>query len=86
MRVKALQAFWVRIVPYRGPESLPPDVLAAFPKTQVNKGGRPKVERPKVPVSTRLDPDLADHLRSSGKGWQTRVNEILVREWKEGRL
>ena len=30
----------------KGPESLPPEVLAAFPKTQVNKGGRPRLARP----------------------------------------
>lgn len=33
--------------------------------------------RPKVPVSIRLDADLIDHFRSTGPGWQTRINAIL---------
>ncbi len=33
--------------------------------------------RPKVPVSIRLDADLIEHFRSTGRGWQTRVNAIL---------
>ena len=33
--------------------------------------------KPKVPVSIRLDADLVEHFRSSGRGWQTRVNAIL---------
>ena len=38
--------------------------------------------RPKVPVSIRLDADLIDHFRSTGRGWQTRINAIL-RAYKE---
>jgi len=34
----------------------------------------------KVPVTMRLDADVAGYFRSSGRGWQTRINEIL-REW-----
>ena len=33
--------------------------------------------KPKVPVSIRLDADLLDQLRSSGRGCQSRVNAIL---------
>lgn len=33
--------------------------------------------RPKVPVSIRLDADLIEHFRSTGRGWQTRINAIL---------
>lgn len=31
----------------------------------------------KVPVSIRLDADLIEYFRSTGRGWQTRVNSIL---------
>jgi len=31
----------------------------------------------KVPVSIRLSPDVVEAFRSSGAGWQTRVDEIL---------
>lgn len=40
--------------------------------------------RPKVPVSIRLDADLIEHFRSTGRGWQTRINAIL-RAYKEAR-
>ena len=69
-----------------GPEALSDIELAAFPKTQVNRGGRPKLDRPKAPVNIRLDADLADHLRSSGRGWQTKANDILVKAYKAGEL
>jgi len=31
----------------------------------------------KVAVKMRLDPDLVAALRATGRGWQTRVNQIL---------
>jgi len=38
-------------------------------------------EMTKVPVSIRLDQDVVDFFRHSGRGWQTKVNEIL-RDYK----
>jgi len=34
-------------------------------------------EATKVPVSIRLDQDVVDFFRHSGRGWQSKVNEIL---------
>ncbi|WP_410010686.1 BrnA antitoxin family protein [Phyllobacterium zundukense] len=31
----------------------------------------------KNPVSIRLSPDVLDHYRSSGRGWQGRIDEAL---------
>ena len=31
----------------------------------------------KVPIKLRLDPDVVAALRASGRGWQTRVNDLL---------
>lgn len=31
----------------------------------------------KVPISIRLDADLVEFLRASGKGWQKQVNQYL---------
>lgn len=39
--------------------------------------GRPPVESPKQQVTLRLDADVLERLRASGKGWQGRVNEVL---------
>jgi uncharacterized protein (DUF4415 family) len=43
--------------------------------------GRPPYERPiKQMVSLRMDIDVLEGLRATGKGWQTRINSIM-REW-----
>lgn len=39
--------------------------------------GRPRIENPKAAVTMRLDADVLEALRSSGQGWQTRVNALL---------
>jgi uncharacterized protein (DUF4415 family) len=39
--------------------------------------GRPKLERPKQPVSIRLDQDVIEHFKAGGEGWQSRMNEAL---------
>lgn len=44
------------------------------------KGGRPKSESPKVFTGIRLDADVLHAFKSTGKGWQTRMNEAL-KEW-----
>lgn len=48
--------------------------------------GRPKLEAPKVEVKIRLDADTVAHLRSSGPGWQTRVNAALGQLVASGRI
>jgi len=42
--------------------------------------GRPRMATPKVPTTIRFDADVLAALKSSGRGWQTRVNEA-VRDW-----
>lgn len=39
--------------------------------------GRPPKERPKEAVKLRLSPDVLDHYRAGGPGWQTRINATL---------
>lgn len=41
--------------------------------------GRPRLDNPKVPVTLRVDADVLERFRSSGKGWQSRMNEALRR-------
>ena len=41
------------------------------------KRGRPNSQYRKEPVSLRLDPDVLTYFRSSGSGWQSRINAIL---------
>ena len=45
--------------------------------TWTNPGGRPASENPKKQVTLRLDPDVVDKFRATGKGWQSRINAEL---------
>ena len=39
--------------------------------------GRPISENPKKQVILRLDPDVLEGFRATGKGWQSRINAEL---------
>jgi uncharacterized protein (DUF4415 family) len=56
----------------RPPSELPPHILTAFPKTR-GAGKAPK----KVPVSIRLSPEVLEHFKAGGPGWQSRIDEAL---------
>ena len=70
-----------------GPDSDPdtaPDLSAngwpeKFARAAVRRG-RPPLARPKVSTTIRLSPDVIDHFKAGGRGWQTRIDEAL-REW-----
>jgi len=44
--------------------------------------GRPPLDAPKKLVSLRIDPDIIERFRSTGPGWQSRINAAL-REYLE---
>ena len=39
--------------------------------------GRPKVEKPLVPVTLRVEPDVLEAFKASGEDWRVRMNEAL---------
>lgn len=39
--------------------------------------GRPPLPNPKRQVTLRLDPDVLEKFRATGRGWQSRINEAL---------
>ena len=39
--------------------------------------GRPKSENPKMPINIRLSPEVLTYFKGTGKGWQTRMDNIL---------
>src|SRR5262249_20232469 len=41
--------------------------------------GRPPSDHPKQALKLRIDPDVVEHFRASGPGWQTRINDALRR-------
>lgn len=40
--------------------------------------GRPPLKNPKLLVSIRYDAKIIEYFKSTGKGWQSRVNEVLA--------
>src|SRR5690606_28409986 len=80
-----------RPIPY-DPENDPYDpndekaVAAFWSKAEITGPGRPRAEVKRPTLNMRIDPDLMEHLRSTGKVWQTRVHEVLREAMKRGRL
>ena len=62
--------------PDDAPDLTDPDWATALDAAPIRRG-RPKSPAPKVSTTLRLDPDLLEYYRSSGPGWQTRINEDL---------
>lgn len=48
--------------------------------------GRPPAEVQRPMLSMRVDPDVLEKLRASGKGWQTRLNAVLREAVEQGRV
>lgn len=65
-----------RLARARPASELPPEILAFFPKTLVRLRGQQKSPT-KVAVSLRLSPEVVDHYKAGGPGWQTRIDEAL---------
>jgi uncharacterized protein (DUF4415 family) len=49
-----------------------PDIVANY-----RRGRGPQKRPTKRLVSLRLDPDVIDHFRARGPGWQARINSTL---------
>jgi uncharacterized protein (DUF4415 family) len=62
-----------------GEREVPREEFAAAVKA-ATRMGRPRLERPKRPVTVRYDADVIDAFKATGPGWQTRMNDAL-REW-----
>jgi uncharacterized protein (DUF4415 family) len=50
-----------------------PDLMEGIKRSR----GRPAVGSPRQQISIRLDPDLINHYKATGKGWQSRMNDDL---------
>ena len=49
---------------------------------RVLRRGRPPSAASKLSIKLRLDPDVIEHFRATGPGWQTRINATLRRAAK----
>lgn len=50
-----------------------------FAQMRPFRRGRPTADVHKVPVTVRLDPEIVEFFRDSGRGWQSRMNTALAR-------
>jgi uncharacterized protein (DUF4415 family) len=50
-----------------------PELAASIARSR----GRPAVENPKKQVTLRLDADVVARYKSTGRGWQSRLNDDL---------
>ena len=57
-----------------------PDIVAEFKR----RVGRPaQGDKPKVPVSLRLPPDILEAYKATGEGWQRRMTDALAKGAKK---
>ncbi|MEQ1888156.1 MAG: BrnA antitoxin family protein [Alphaproteobacteria bacterium] len=57
---------------------------AAAEMLKPKQRGRPRLATPKVLLSLYFSPDVIDYFRSTGAGWQARMDGAL-REWIQSR-
>lgn len=75
--------FFERATPMVGDKKVTKTEYVAAVKKRI---GRPPVEIKRPTLNMRIDADILDALKASGKGWQTRVNDLLRADIKAGRL
>jgi len=73
------------------PDALPwtdEELNAAAPSMRIGLRpvGRPRVEIKRPSLNMRIDADVLERLRASGRGWQTRVNTLLREAVETGRV
>lgn len=58
------------------PDLTAPEWRKKFAQAKVQRG-RPQAERPKISTTIRLSPEVLDHFKAGGPGWQSRIDEAL---------
>lgn len=60
--------------------------VAFWAEAKVTRRGRPPAAAKRPTLNMRVDADVLEHLRSLGKGWQTKVNQLLREAVGQGKL
>ena len=55
---------------------LPPELVETIKKRRQGQRG-PQRTPVKAKVTLRLDRNVLEHFKATGRGWQTRINEVL---------
>jgi len=83
-------------------EVLPPEVYAALTdkskpatitlvsdeedRARSKRMGRPPLAAPKILTTVRLSAKVLDAFKATGKGWQTRIDQLLCEAVEQGRV
>lgn len=59
---------------------------AFWAEAKVTRRGRPPAAVKRPTLNMRVDADVLEHLRGLGKGWQTKVNQLLRDAVGQGKL
>ncbi|MEW6719579.1 MAG: BrnA antitoxin family protein [Thermodesulfobacteriota bacterium] len=59
-------------------EVLPPELVETIRKRRQGQRG-PQRSPVKAKVTIRLDQRVLEHFKATGRGWQTRINDVLKR-------
>lgn len=62
-----------------GSKVLPADLLDILPKRKVGQRG-PQKKPTKISVTVRYSPEVVNYFKTTGEGWQIRIDEAL-KEW-----
>jgi len=58
-------------------EVLPPDLVATIKKRKRGERGAQK-EPKKISVTVRYSPEVVKYFKSTGEGWQTKMDKVLM--------
>ncbi len=58
-------------------EVLPELFCAEIAKELLIPRGRPRLEKTKEHINIRLSPEVVEHFKSAGSGWQSRIDAAL---------
>jgi uncharacterized protein (DUF4415 family) len=58
-------------------EALPKLIGEKAAQELLRRRGRPEKPDRKINTTLRIDPDVLEAFKQEGKGWQTRINEVL---------
>lgn len=72
--LKRVDAHKLQALEYDELPELTDDMLA---RATVNRGGRPKLVSSKVLLSVRYSQEVVEYFRSTGEGWQSRMDGVL---------
>lgn len=77
--LKRMDSHRIKAEEYDDAPELTDEQLAGAVVSPPRPVGRPRLAEPKRAVKLRLDAEIINHFKAGGDGWQTRINDVLLR-------